>query len=75
MSKIQLATGLEPQTLESFLHKTGCVLDFLCILCTHYYEKSRNEKMRNTEKPFKFGTIVDEEYVTTHSLDYERLWM
>ena len=30
----------------------------------HYYEKSRNEKMRNTENPFKFGTIVDEEYFT-----------
>lgn len=30
----------------------------------HDYEKSRNEKMRNTENPFKFGTVVDEEYFT-----------
>ena len=28
------------------------------------YEKSRNEKMRNMENPFKFGTIVEEEYFT-----------
>lgn len=29
-----------------------------------YYEKSRNEKIRNMENPFKFGTIVEEEYFT-----------
>ena len=29
-----------------------------------HYEKSRNEKMRNMENPFKFGTIVEEEYFT-----------
>ena len=28
------------------------------------YEKSRNEKNRNMENPFKFGTIVEEEYFT-----------
>ena len=28
------------------------------------YEKSRNEKSRNMENPFKFGTIVEEEYFT-----------
>ena len=28
------------------------------------YEKFRNEKMRNMENPFKFGTIVEEEYFT-----------
>ena len=28
------------------------------------YEKSRNEKNRNMENPFKFGTIVDSEYFT-----------
>lgn len=28
------------------------------------YEKSRNEKIRNMENPFKFGTIVEEEYFT-----------
>lgn len=28
------------------------------------YEKSRNEKTRNMENPFKFGTIVEEEYFT-----------
>lgn len=28
------------------------------------YEKSRNEKSRNMENPFKFGTIVDSEYFT-----------
>lgn len=32
-------------------------------LCTDY-EKIRNEKMRNMENPFKFGTIVEEEYFT-----------
>lgn len=32
-------------------------------LCTDY-EKFRNEKMRNMENPFKFGTIVEEEYFT-----------
>ena len=27
------------------------------VLCLHLeYEKSRNEKMRNMENPFKFGT-------------------
>jgi len=30
----------------------------------HDYEKSRNEKSRNMENPFKFGTIVEEEYFT-----------
>ena len=29
-----------------------------------YYEKNRNEKNRNMENPFKFGTIVEEEYFT-----------
>ena len=29
-----------------------------------YYEKNRNEKIRNMENPFKFGTIVEEEYFT-----------
>ena len=28
------------------------------------YEKSRNEKNRNMETPFKFGTIVEAEYFT-----------
>ena len=28
------------------------------------YEKSRNEKIRNMENPFKFGTIVEAEYFT-----------
>ena len=32
-------------------------------LCTNY-EKSRNEKKRNMENPFKFGTVVEEEYFT-----------
>ena len=31
------------------------------VLC---YEKSRNEKSRNMENPFKFGTIVEAEYFT-----------
>lgn len=30
----------------------------------HYYEKVRNEKMRSMENPFKFGTIVEEDYFT-----------
>ena len=29
-----------------------------------HYEKSRNEKSRNMENPFKFGTIVESEYFT-----------
>ena len=33
------------------------------IICNDY-EKSRNEKSRNMENPFKFGTIVDAEYFT-----------
>ena len=33
---------------------------YLCI----DYEKNRNEKKRNMENPFKFGTIVEEEYFT-----------
>ena len=33
---------------------------YLCI----DYEKNRNEKNRNMENPFKFGTIVEEEYFT-----------
>ena len=28
------------------------------------YEKIRNEKKRNMENPFKFGTIVEEDYFT-----------
>ena len=28
------------------------------------YEKSRNEKSRNMENPFKFGTIVEADYFT-----------
>ena len=32
-------------------------------LCTDY-EKSRNEKKRNMENPFKFGTVVEAEYFT-----------
>ena len=28
------------------------------------YEKNRNEKIRNMENPFKFGTIVEAEYFT-----------
>ena len=33
------------------------------LLCSDY-EKSRNEKIRNMENPFKFGTIVEEDYFT-----------
>ena len=29
-----------------------------------YYEKNRNEKIRNMVNPFKFGTIVEAEYFT-----------
>ena len=39
-------------------------------LCTDY-EKSRNEKSRNMENPFKFGTIVDEEYFTDRVREVE----
>ena len=35
---------------------------FISLPCD--YEKSRNEKIRNMENPFKFGTIVEEEYFT-----------
>ena len=48
------------------MKKSGGLLgsppDYL-YLCTDY-EKSRNEKSRNMENPFKFGTIVEEEYFT-----------
>ena len=36
----------------------------LCVPLHGDYEKSRNEKSRNMENPFKFGTIVEEEYFT-----------
>ena len=41
----------------------------------HHYEKSRNEKSRNMENPFKFGTIVDDEYFTDRvkEVEYIRL--
>ena len=35
----------------------------ICIFANNY-EKSRNEKSRNMNNPFKFGTIVEEEYFT-----------
>ena len=35
----------------------------MCIFAADY-EKSRNEKSRNMENPFKFGTIVEAEYFT-----------
>ena len=35
----------------------------ICIIANDY-EKSRNEKSRNMKNPFKFGTIVEEEYFT-----------
>ena len=35
----------------------------ICIFANDY-EKSRNEKSRNMKNPFKFGTIVEEEYFT-----------
>ena len=37
---------------------------FLFTIFAGNYEKSRNEKNRNMENPFKFGTIVDAEYFT-----------
>lgn len=36
----------------------------MIIFASWYYEKSRNEKNRNMENPFKFGTIVEEDYFT-----------
>ncbi len=33
-------------------------------ICKINYGKSRYEKIRNMENPFKFGTIVEEEYFT-----------
>lgn len=43
----------------------------------HHYEKSRNEKNRNMENPFKFGTIVDDEYFTDRvkEVEYIRLFV
>ena len=35
----------------------------IIFVCLHY-EKSRNEKSRNMDNPFKFGTIVEEEFFT-----------
>ena len=43
-----------------FRHRSGIKY----VLLQRYYEKSRNEKMRNMENPFKFGTIVEAEYFT-----------
>ena len=40
------------------------VMGYREIVLYLHYEKSRNEKMRNMENPFKFGTIVEEEYFT-----------
>ena len=39
----------------------------ICLLIRTFasdYEKSRNEKSRNMENPFKFGTIVENEFFT-----------
>ena len=45
-------------------------LDLYYLCCD--YEKTRNEKSRNMENPFKFGTIVEEEYFTdrVEEVDY-----
>ena len=44
---------------SDFLHLSKIIHTF-----ANDYEKSRNEKSRNMENPFKFGTIVEEEYFT-----------
>ena len=36
----------------------------ICTIFAATTKKNRNEKMRNMENPFKFGTIVEEEYFT-----------
>ena len=47
------------------------------VLGTEDYEKSRNEKSRNMENPFKFGTIVEEQYFTDRKeeVDYIRTFL
>ena len=44
----------------------------MVIFASRYYEKSRNEKSRNMENHFKFGTIVEEDYFTDKSIIVER---
>ena len=39
-----------------------------------HYEKSRNENMRSMENPFKFGTIVEEEYFTDRVKEVVLSW-
>lgn len=54
------------QTSEVFYlgDKIFCQFEKSLYFCTANYEKIRNEKIRNMENPFKFGTIVEEEYFT-----------
>ena len=46
-----------------FYHYFLASFKYYSYFCTDY-EKSRNEKSRNMENPFKFGTIVEDEYFT-----------
>ena len=50
-------------SLTKFSHKNLEVIEIISIFADDY-EKSRNEKSRNMENPFKFGTIVEAEYFT-----------
>ena len=54
------------ERLISFYHFSYIKLgsfEYISYICSDY-EKSRNEKSRNMENPFKFCTIVEEEYFT-----------
>ena len=54
------------ERLISFYHFSYIKLgsfEYISYICSDY-EKSRNEKSRNMENPFKYGTIVDADYFT-----------
>ena len=44
---------------KAFEKKNSSGLKIFCIFAIELLQKSRNEKKRNMENPFKFGTIVD----------------
>ncbi len=53
---------------QCYQRSTFCAIFFAVSEKNHTfandYEKSRNEKSRNMENPFKFGTIVEADYFT-----------
>ena len=65
--------ALESARLEGFIFFViFFVASFFFLPLQSDYEKFRNEKMRNMENPFKFGTIVKEGNRTVFSRTYVR---